>query len=115
MGRVIASAPPCLSTPTRPEPQLFINICSRTYTESCGNFSIHVIYILPQKDTKSMVKQSVIKFSQPDNNESRDHAATYIYDLLQELEQIAERERIEPLDQFLKIARKEAGRISANA
>ncbi len=62
-----------------------------------------------------MTKQSTIKASQSEQKGSQSQAAAYISDLLQELEQIAGRERIEPLDQLLKIAREEAGRISRAA
>jgi hypothetical protein len=62
-----------------------------------------------------MTKQSTTKASTNKLKDSQSQAAAYISDLLQELEQIAGRERIEPLDQFLKIAREEAGRISKAA
>ncbi len=62
-----------------------------------------------------VLKHRVTEFRQGDLNGFRDQTAAYIFDMLKELEQIAGREHIEPLDQFLKIAREEAGRISNTA
>jgi hypothetical protein len=61
-----------------------------------------------------MVEHNVVTLSQPSDKDSQGQTAAYIFDMLKELEQIARREQIDPLDQYLKVAREEAGRISAN-
>jgi hypothetical protein len=73
---------------------------------------MHVDFVSLQKDIKVMVKHSIVPLSQPGDKESQGQTAAYIFDMLKELEQIAGRERIEPLDRLLKIACEEAGRIS---
>jgi|GEM_PF-4752368 len=62
-----------------------------------------------------MAKQATTQFLQREYDPSQSQTAAYIGELLQELEQIASRERIEPLDKLLKIAREEAARVSASA
>jgi hypothetical protein len=75
---------------------------------------MHVDFVSFQKDIKVMVEHNVVTLSQPGDKDSQGQTAAYIFDMLKELEQIARREQIDPLDQFLKVAREEAGRISAN-
>jgi hypothetical protein len=75
---------------------------------------VHVDFVSFQKDIKVMVEHNVVTLSQPSDKDSQGQTAAYIFDMLKELEQIARREQIDPLDQYLKVAREEAGRISAN-
>ncbi len=75
---------------------------------------MHVDFVSFQKDIKVMVEHNVVTLLQPSDKDSQGQTAAYIFDMLKALEQIARRERIEPLDQFLKIACEEAGRISAS-
>ena len=62
-----------------------------------------------------MSKQRVVASIERRYAESQVQTASYIADLLMELEEIAARERIEPLDTLLKIAREEARRIANSA
>ncbi len=62
-----------------------------------------------------MTKQNASQIFDRRYEASQAETAAYISDFLQELERIAVRQQLEPLDRLLKIARDEALKISLSA
>lgn len=58
-------------------------------------------------------KQSVAEESDSPPTPSRSATAAYIADLTAEMERLAQRERLAPLDRLLGVAREEARRMAA--
>ena len=62
-----------------------------------------------------MNKQATKNYSQAAAQIGQARTASYIADLLKELEELAGKDRIEPLDRLLKITREEARRVSLSS